>query len=98
LEFKNLSCEQVKYIVQNANLQQEEIEIRKVKNLSDSYMQTAIPRYELAEFSAIGIEYILEINEKQFVPWRSVVAVAILGSCQVIAGGVLIATGFGSTV
>ena len=98
LEFKHLTSEQVQLIVKNASMDQEQMEIRKVKKLSELYMKGAIPTMELAEFAAKGIEHILEINEKQFVPWRSVIAVAILGTSQVILGGVLIATGFGSTV
>jgi len=98
LEFKNLSNKLVAFILKNASLDQEDIEIRKVKNLRDLYMTGAIPNLELAEFAAKGIEHFIEINERQFVPWRSVVAVAILGACQIILGGVLIATGFGSGV
>ena len=98
LEFKNLSSKQFTFVLENASLEQEEIEVRKVKNLQDVYMKGNIPSQELAEFAAKGIEHFIEINEKPFVPWRSVAAVAILGSCQVILGGVLIATGFGSTV
>ncbi|CAF4590118.1 unnamed protein product, partial [Rotaria sp. Silwood2] len=62
------------------------------------YTKGSIPTVELNEFTAKGIEYMIEINEKRFFPWRSVIAVAILGSLQIIAGGVLIATRFGSTV
>ncbi|CAF4600728.1 unnamed protein product, partial [Didymodactylos carnosus] len=58
----------------------------------------SIPTLELNEFTTKGIEYMIEINEKRFIPWRSVIAVAALGSLQIIVGGVLIATGFGATV
>ena len=97
-EFMNLNENQLRYIVKHASLEQEDIDIRKVKSLSDSYMKGSIPSLELAEFAAKGIEHIIEINEKPFVPWRSVTVVAIMGSCQVIVGGVLMATGFGTTV
>ncbi|CAF2144698.1 unnamed protein product [Rotaria magnacalcarata] len=99
LEFKDLTDDQVEYIVANANLAQENIQISKVKNLMELYTKgSSMPTVELNEFTAKGIEYMIEINEKRFVPWRSVIAVAILGSLQIIAGGVLIATGFGATV
>ena len=98
LEFQKLTSKQVELIVKNASMDQETMEIRKVKNMSELYMKGAIPTSELAEFATKGIEHILEINEKQFVPWRSVIAVAILGTAQIILGGVLVATGFGSTV
>ncbi|CAF4375751.1 unnamed protein product [Didymodactylos carnosus] len=74
------------------------MQISKVKNLMELYTKGSMPTVELNEFTAKGIEYMIEINEKRFIPWRSVIAVAILGSLQIIVGGVLIATGFGSTV
>ncbi|CAF1444874.1 unnamed protein product [Adineta steineri] len=98
LEFKDLTNDQVEYIVANANLAQENIQISKVKNLMELYTKGSIPTLELNEFTTKGIEYMIEINEKRFVPWRSVIAVAALGSLQITVGGVLIATGFGSTV
>ncbi|CAF1433891.1 unnamed protein product [Adineta steineri] len=98
LEFKALTNDQVEYIVANANLDQENIQINKVKNLMELYTKGSIPTLELNEFTTKGIEYMIEINEKRFVPWRSVIAVAALGSLQILVGGVLIATGFGATV
>ena len=53
---------------------------------------------ELSEFSARGIEYLLEINEKRFVPRRSVIAVGVIGSVQIALGAALVASGFGATV
>jgi hypothetical protein len=61
-------------------------------------MQNSRPTLELSEFSSRGIEYLLEINEKRFIPWRSVVAVGCLAGIQMLVGGVFIATGFGATV
>ncbi|CAF3985262.1 unnamed protein product, partial [Rotaria sp. Silwood1] len=79
-------------------LDQENIQINKVKNIMELYTKGSVPTLELNEFIAKGIEYMIEISEKRFIPWRSIIAVAALASIQVIAGGVLIATGFGSTV
>ena len=98
LEFKNLNYKQVIAIIAKAHLEQEEIQISSVKNLKEMYMKTAIPDFELAEFAVKGIEYLIEINEKRFVPWYSVIAVASLGTLQVVIGGILIATGFGATI
>ncbi len=53
---------------------------------------------ELSEFASRGIEYLLEINEKRFVPWRSIIAVGLIGCTQIVLGGILISTGFGATV
>ena len=55
------------------------------------------PYAELAEFAARGIEYMLDVGEKRFIPWRSICAVAVIGTLQIVAGAVLIATGFGSS-
>ncbi len=98
LEFKNLNYKQVIATIAKAHLEQEEIQITSVKNLTELYMKTAIPDFELAEFAVKGIEYLIEINEKAFVPWFSVIAVAALGTLQVVVGGILIATGFGATI
>ena len=38
------------------------------------------PTLELSEFTARGIEYLLEINEKRFIPWWSVASVGLLAS------------------
>lgn len=57
-----------------------------------------MPHMELAEMAARGIEYLLEMSEKRFIPWRSICTVATLGALQMVAGGILIATGFGTSV
>ncbi|CAF2645365.1 unnamed protein product [Rotaria sp. Silwood2] len=56
------------------------------------------PDLELSEFSGRGIEYLLEITEKNFIPWFSIGVVAGLVVVQMAVGGALIATGFGATV
>ena len=98
LAFQNLSHKEFKHVLKNACLDQEHIEIQKVKNLQDLFIKGSTPTAELTEFAVKGVEHVIEIDEKQFVPWRSVAAVALLGAGQVIVGGVLIVTGYGSTV
>ncbi|CAF4465845.1 unnamed protein product [Rotaria sp. Silwood2] len=61
-------------------------------------MNDSKPDLELSEFSGRGIEYLLEISEKRFIPWLSIASVAILGVVQMAVGAVLICTGFGATV
>ena len=39
----------------------------------------------------------LEINEKGFVPWQSMISIGAIASIQMAAGGFLVATGFGAT-
>jgi len=96
--FQNLEHDQVEHIVSEANLDQENMQINKVKNITELYTKSSMPIGELNEFTAKGIEYMLEINEKRFIPWWSVTAVAVLGSLQILVGGILICTGFGASV
>ena len=99
LEFKNLKGKrQVELIIKNADLEQEELEISKVKNIEKLFMKNTLPTFELNQFAACGIEYLVEINEKAFIPWRSIIIVATLGILQIIVGGILIATGVGATI
>ncbi|KAA0202607.1 hypothetical protein HAZT_HAZT002059, partial [Hyalella azteca] len=95
LEFMELSDNGVRYILERAALEQEDMTITKVKNICDVFMQDFSPTYELNQFISRGLEHIVEINEKLFVPWCSVAAVAVLGLGQIALGGVLMATGFG---
>ncbi|CAF4126159.1 unnamed protein product [Rotaria sp. Silwood2] len=56
------------------------------------------PNAELAEFSGRGIEYLIEINEKEFIPWTSIAIICALASVQMAVGGLLIASGFGANL
>jgi preprotein translocase subunit SecA len=98
VEFKNLKHSHLIKIIQNASLDQEDMMINKKKNLSELFMKDSTPELELAEYAAKGIEYIIEINEKNFVPWRSICIVSILASVQIVVGSLLIVTGFGATI
>jgi hypothetical protein len=97
IEFKNLDLFKLNYIIKNASLEQEEISINKKKNLNELFMKDSMPELELAEYAAKGIEYIIEISEKKFIPWKSIVMVSILGTFQIVLGGLLIITGFGAS-
>ncbi|CAF3851124.1 unnamed protein product [Rotaria sp. Silwood1] len=98
LVFKHLSNVQAQRLIEIAPIDQENIEINKVKSLSELFMSDSKPDLELSEFSGRGIEYLLEISEKRFIPWLSVASVAILGVVQIAVGAALICTGFGATV
>jgi hypothetical protein len=99
LEFKKLTRDQAKRLLKKADLAQEDIEIGKtVKTLLDMYMKNAAPIAELDELNAKGIQYLIEINEKTFIPWRSIAAVAVLAASQTALGIALICTGFGATI
>ncbi|CAF4173221.1 unnamed protein product [Rotaria sp. Silwood2] len=98
LKFKNLTNDQAKRLIQFAPIEQENIQITKKKTLSELFMNESMPKLELSEFSERGIEYLLEINEKGFIPWRGIAVVTMLAAIQVVVGGALMATGVGGTV
>ncbi|KAA0195743.1 hypothetical protein HAZT_HAZT003726 [Hyalella azteca] len=96
LEFENLSNKEVSFILNGANIEQEDMNITKVKNVRDLFTKGSAPDYEINQFAARGLEHIVELNEKLFIPWRSVAAVAALCFCQIVIGSVMMATGIGS--
>ena len=98
IEYQNLNASELKNIINNASLKQEDIMIDKLKNLNQLFMKDSMPEIELAEYAARGIEYIIGISEKMFVPWTSFSLLSILASSQIVLGGLLIVTGFGATV
>ncbi|CAG0894755.1 unnamed protein product, partial [Cyprideis torosa] len=95
LQFNNLSDKQLRFILKSATLEQEHMKITKVKNISELFLGQSLPKLELNEFTSKGLEYIIEMNEELFIPWRSVCIVAVLATGQVLAGGALMITGFG---
>ncbi|CAF4129993.1 unnamed protein product, partial [Rotaria sordida] len=97
LTFKNLEYGQIENLIDTASVDQEDIKINKV-NLRELFMKELRPDLELAEFSGRGIEYLVEVSEKNFIPWFSISSVAGLAVVQMAVGGILIASGFGSTV
>ena len=98
LTLEGLSLDQLKQAIENASLNQEDIEIMRVKSLSELYLKEYKPTQEIEEFAARGIHYTVEMSEKPSIPWRSILLVSGLAAIQIAAGGVLISTGFGSTL
>ena len=97
LGFDGLTSDQLSKIVSIASIMRENIEITKVRTLSDLYMDDAKPTRELLEFMSQGIEYLIEIAEKKFVPWRTVATLSSLATLQMAAGAICVATGFGAS-
>lgn len=99
LEFVDLTKQNLEFILKHANLEQEHIEVtKKPKKIVDLFMKNSIPTYELNEFTSKGIEFIIQMNEKLFIPWRSVCIVSGLAFGQVLLGGILMCTGFGTSL
>ncbi|CAF4463410.1 unnamed protein product, partial [Rotaria sp. Silwood2] len=98
LTFKNLENNQVKQLIGIAPIDQENIQITKVKNLRELFMNELRPDLELSEFSGRGIEYLIEISEKKPIPWFSIAAVTSLAIIQMTVGVILTTTGFGATI
>ena len=98
LIFKNLKNDQTKKLIETAPIEQEHMEIHKLKHISELFITELRPILELSEFSGRGIEYLLEISEKKFMPWRSIVIVFTLAAIQMAVGGALMASGVGATI
>ncbi|KAL4473568.1 hypothetical protein ABPG74_022432 [Tetrahymena malaccensis] len=95
LVFRHLKKDQVIQIIKKASLDQEDIQINKEKTLNELFMSESKPALELQEFAARGIEYLLEINEKKFIPWLNLLAVGLSATIQLAAGVYMIGTVYG---
>ncbi len=96
LEFKNLKSKLAREIIENANLDQEDIEFCKTKSFYQVIPKNeVIPEDEINELASRGIEFMIEIKEKGFIPWRTIGILLTLASIQLLAGGILYGTGFG---
>lgn len=67
------------------------------KRLEDIFLKEDKPLREISEFNDRGFEYLIEIGERNSVPWKSMAFVAVLGAIQIIAGAFLVPSGLGST-
>ncbi len=97
VSFADLTKTQLETVVRGANLTQEEIDVTS-KPLATLFLDKDKPEVELAELAARGMEYLLELNERNFIPWRSVMTVSLLAAIQISAGAALVVSGFGATV
>ncbi|CAF3955624.1 unnamed protein product [Rotaria sp. Silwood2] len=98
LTFKDLDQNQARKIIEKAPINTENIQINKTKSLREIFMNELRPDLELSEFFGRGIEYLLEISEKNFIPWISISIVAGIAAVQMAVGGALVATAFGASV
>ncbi|CAF1351524.1 unnamed protein product [Rotaria sordida] len=80
LIFTQLTSHEAKQIIELAPIEQENVEVHRFKTLSELFMSQLRPNLELAEFSGRGIEYLIEINEKKFIPWTSIASICALAS------------------
>lgn len=96
--FDQLNKDQVKHVIKNAKMHQQAINISKVRPVSDLYSGQKVPEVELNELVARGLGFTLDLNEKKFIPWWSLVTLCSLASVQISVGAFLVATGFGYTV
>ncbi|CAF1334065.1 unnamed protein product [Rotaria sordida] len=87
LIFTQLTSHEAKQIIELAPIEQENVEVHRFKTLSELFMSQLRPNLELAEFSGRGIEYLIEINEKKFIPWTSIASICALASIQMAIGG-----------
>ena len=95
---ENLNADNLKKVIKAADLTQEDVVLADVKSLASFFADEEHNSIELAEFASRGIEYILLANERNFIPWRSIITITAMASVQIAVGAVLIPTGFGATV
>ncbi|XP_047128515.1 uncharacterized protein LOC124809060 [Hydra vulgaris] len=98
LIFKNLNRLQFEQLIQKASIKQEDIEITKFKTLGELFLEENRPVLELQEFAARGIEILIEIFEKGFIPWMSISIVSAIAAVQMLVGTALVASGWSATV
>jgi hypothetical protein len=97
LGFDNLTAVQAQQAVAKADLSQQDILIAsKLKTLSDLFTKDLRPTIELQELAARCIEYLLDVNERKFLPWRSMVVMGVIAGVQMGLGAALISTGVGA--
>lgn len=97
LGFDQLTHNEAKAIIEKADITQEAIKISRVRQLKDQFLGCGADA-ELADLDARGLQYTLELNELNFIPWRSICILATLSAIQMSAGAVLIASGYGASV
>lgn len=98
VSFDQLNGSQAAVVIAKADVTQEDIQISGIKSLSTVFPDHERPELELGELSARGIEHLLEVGERRFVPWYSIFTICMLAGIQVTAGAALIVSGFGATV
>jgi preprotein translocase subunit SecA len=92
LEFINLDCKNVQNIIYNASLNQEDIEIDKIKD----FMQVCndeVSRHDLYDLTCKGIEFLIYIREKGSIPWRTIIILGSFALIQLSVGIILCAFG-----
>lgn len=97
LYFDKLSDIQARSIIKKADLAQEEMGLS-IKSLATLFSEQDDALIALNELALRGIEHTLEVNERGFVPWRSMCVVNMGAMVQVAVGSALITTGYGAPV
>ena len=94
--FDNLTEEQVHCVVAHADVEQEDVVVSSVKSLEEVFGHRDGFGPELVAMSNRGMQHMVAVNERDFIPWRSVFFVCLIGAVQVGAGAALVMTGFGA--
>ncbi|XP_055344805.1 uncharacterized protein LOC129592727 [Paramacrobiotus metropolitanus] len=98
MQLYNLSWGDANKILKDAKVDQEQMHQTKVQELSDMFTHGQLPLQEIRELSARGLSMLVSFNEKQFLPWISLLSVCGLAFVQAAAGGLLITTTFGASL
>ena len=98
LGFHSISRNEISRIYKAADLKQESIKIANWVSLRNQDFANNEKESPITEYAARGMDCIMEINERKFVPWTKIACVAGLGIAQLAAGAFLIQTPFGLTL
>ncbi|XP_037031668.1 uncharacterized protein LOC119071124 [Bradysia coprophila] len=98
ITLEGMSHNQANQCLSAAVRRQEEMDQTEMKEMGQQFSSDYIPLEMIRELSQRGILLMPVFGEKAFVPWRSVISVALIATVQVVAGGVLVCTGFGATL
>ena len=98
LVFEDVTYQQMLEDLANCLIEQENIIVNSKKRISELFLKEHRPTSEIEEFNERGIEYLIEVSEKKFIPWLNITAVCVIGAIQVVAGVALVYSGFGATV
>ncbi len=91
---KNLTQSEAEMLIQKADRTEQDFHIN-LKPVEDVVPTLKKSKMELLEYQLGGFSYFFEIKEKNPMPWRSFIALALFGIAQLIAGIVVTGATFG---
>jgi len=89
--FNSLDRDQARFIIEKADRTEQDVEVQDIKRLEDLFLISDMPKAEIIEARADGIDGIIHLYEQQPIKVASCLTVGALGVGQIILGSILIA-------